>query len=110
MKRNLFNFITVALLLIVAAVACGKDVSVKSVSLDPTSKTVYIDEDPFLIRATVLPGDATNKEVSCKSSNEDVVKVDVRGWVTIKGAGEAKITVTTEDKGKKFECKVKVVK
>jgi|GEM_PF-6728160 len=83
-------------------------IRVSGVSLDITSKTVKIGES-FSLVATVLPEDATNKEVLWTSSDESVAIVDSTGKVTAKGAGEAIITVKTVDGGYTATCKVYVV-
>ena len=60
------------------------------------------------LTATVAPADATNKKVTWKSSDAAVASVDANGKVTGVKAGEATITVTTEDGGKTATCKVTV--
>ena len=56
----------------------------------------------------MAPADATNKKVTWKSSNAAVATVDAAGKVTGVKAGEATITVTTEDGAKTAVCKVTV--
>ena len=56
----------------------------------------------------MAPANATNKKVTWKSSNAAVATVDANGKVTGVKAGEATITVTTEDGGKTATCKVTV--
>lgn len=58
-----------------------------------------------LLRATVLPEDADNKNVRWESSNEKVATVE-NGIVTFKGYGTAEISATTEDGGFTAVCKV----
>lgn len=58
-----------------------------------------------LLRATVLPEDADNKNVRWESSNEKVATVE-NGIVTCKGYGTAEISATTEDGGFTTVCKV----
>lgn len=58
-----------------------------------------------LLRATVLPEDADNKNVRWKSSNEKVATVE-NGIVTCKGYGTAEISATTEDGSFTAVCKV----
>lgn len=58
-----------------------------------------------LLRATVLPEDADNKNVRWESSNEKVATVE-NGIVTCKGYGTAEISATTEDGGFNAVCKV----
>lgn len=58
-----------------------------------------------LLRATVLPEDADNKNVRWESSNEKAATVE-NGIVTCKGYGTAEISATTEDGGFTAVCKV----
>lgn len=58
-----------------------------------------------LLRATVLPEDADNKNVRWESSSEKVATVE-NGIVTCKGYGTTEISATTEDGGFTAVCKV----
>ena len=80
--------------------------NVESVSLDKTNITL-IEGDSETLTATVYPDNATNKNVSWKSSDESVAAVS-NGTVTALKAGTATITVTTEDGGKTATCQVTV--
>ena len=60
------------------------------------------------LAATVAPENATNKECSWSSSDEDVATVDENGLVSAIAAGPATITVTTTDGGKTATCNVTV--
>ena len=82
-------------------------VHVTGVSLDKTSLELTEDETARLT-ATVKPDDATNKDVTWASSNNDVVTVDQNGNVKAVGAGTANITVTTVDQSKTATCEVTV--
>ena len=82
-------------------------VSVKSVSLD--KETAELEEgDSLTLVATVLPENATNKNVTWSSSDDKVATVDATGKVTAVAEGEATITVTTEDGEKTATCVVTV--
>ncbi len=85
-----------------------KTVSVTSVSLDKTSVELIEGSEITLI-ATVNPDNATNKNVTWKSSNDSVATVS-DGKITALKAGTATITVTTEDGGKTATCDIKVIK
>ena len=78
---------------------------VTSVSLDKTSLTLTEGETAQLT-ATVLPENASNKNVSWTSSNSDVATVSQDGQVTAVSAGTATIRVVTTDGGKVAECAV----
>ena len=83
-------------------------VSVTGVTVTPTEKELLIRETVQLT-ATVEPGDADNKAVSWTSSNEAVATVE-DGLVTSVAAGEAIITVTTEDGNLTASCNITVIK
>ena len=85
-----------------------KTVSVTSVSLDKTSVEL-IEGSEITVIATVNPDNATNKNVTWKSSNDSVATVS-DGKITALKAGTATITVTTEDGGKTATCDIKVIK
>ena len=82
-------------------------VSVTGVTLNKTSTSIQVGGTETLT-ATVSPKDAANKKVTWKSSNAAIASVDANGKVTGVKAGEATITVTTEDGGKTATCKVTV--
>ncbi len=67
-----------------------------SITLDCTEKDVVAPFD-FMLIATVLPDNTTNKTVKWSSSNTDVAKVDDKGNVNVLRDGEVVITATTTD-------------
>lgn len=73
-------------------------VSVTGVSLDKTSSTMDIGQN-ITLSATVLPTNATVKNVTFTSSNTSVATVDNSGKVTSVSPGKATITVTTVSGG-----------
>ena len=81
-------------------------IHVQGVSLDKTNITLTEGETDTLT-ATVMPDDATNKNITWSTSNPDVVSVQ-NGVVTANSAGTATITVTTEDGNKTATCQVTV--
>ena len=83
-------------------------IAVTSVSLDKTSVELTEGDETTLI-ATVNPDNATNKNVTWKSSDSSVASVS-DGRVTALKTGTAMITVTTVDGGKTATCQVKVIK
>ena len=121
MRNNLFRdtaLLVAAVLLTTAFWSCSKSkeeapeptppaVTVTGVSLNKTTLTLNIGASETLT-ATVAPADAANKKVTWMSGNEAVATVDANGKVTGVKAGEATITVTTEEGGKTATCKVTV--
>ena len=85
----------------------AKTVSVTEVTLDKTELTLTEGETETLT-ATVKPDNADNRKVTWSSDKTDVATVDGAGKVTAVKAGEAVVTVTTEDGGKTASCKVTV--
>ena len=81
-------------------------VPVQSVGLNKTELALEVGKTGTL-EAIVEPSDATNKNVTWSSSNPEFATVD-NGVVTAVSAGEAIITVTTEDGAKTATCKVTV--
>ena len=80
---------------------------VESVALDQTDVEMKKGEE-ITLTATINPEQASNKNVTWTSSDENVATV-IDGKVTAVSAGEAIITVKTEDGEKTAECKVVVI-
>ena len=85
----------------------AKAVSVTEVTLDKTELTLTEGETGTLT-ATVKPDNADNRKVTWSSDKTEIATVDGAGKVTAVKAGEAVVTVTTEDGGKTATCKVTV--
>lgn len=71
-------------------------VAVTGVSVSPTSASIGVGGTQQLT-ATVSPANATNKNVTWTSNNTSVATVNASGVVTGVAAGNATITVRTED-------------
>ena len=82
-------------------------VAVESVAVEPKTLSLKVGETGTLT-ATVAPENATNKTVTWTSNKTDIATVSDKGVVTAVAAGEATITVTTEDGSKTAECTVTV--
>ena len=85
----------------------AKTVSVTEVTMDKTELTLTEGETETLT-ATVRPDNADNRKVTWSSDKTEIATVDGAGKVTAVKAGEAVVTVTTEDGGKTASCKVTV--
>ena len=82
-------------------------VPVEGVTLDKTSITIYVGTSAVL-KATVLPANATNKNVMWSSSNLNAVSVN-NGVVVGLAKGTSTVTVTTVDGGYTASCVVTVI-
>ena len=86
----------------------AKTILVTSIKLDKTSLTLDVGKNDIL-KATVLPIFATNKNVVWTSSNPSVAIVDQNGKVTARKAGTTTITVkSTDGSNVSATCKVTV--
>ena len=83
------------------------NIPVTSVSLDKSSLQMNTDDSSILLQATVLPENASNKDVTWSSSDISVATVD-NGYVMPVGVGNTVITVTTVDGNKTAQCAVSV--
>ena len=81
-------------------------VPVSGVSLSQTELSL-VKGATATLTATVAPADATNKKVTWRSNNTSIAKVE-NGIVTAVSAGNATITVTTEDGNHTATCEVTV--
>ena len=82
-------------------------ISVKGVSLNTENLALAVGAEANLV-ASVIPSNADNAKVTWSSSDNDVATVSSRGKVTGIAAGEANITVTTDDGSYTATCKVTV--
>lgn len=81
---------------------------VESVELSQKEMRLYLGENRSLT-ATVLPSDASDKNVTWSSSDPNVATVSTTGNVVSKSVGTTVITVKTADGGYQAECKVTVL-
>lgn len=78
-------------------------------SIAVTPQTLSLEEGgTATLSVNVLPANADDRSYSWSTSDEKVATVDSEGKVTAIKAGEAEITATTADGGKKSSCKVTV--
>ena len=93
-------------------VACQvkvQPIAVTSIELNSTEDSVKVGET-LQLSATVLPENATNKNVKWVSSNANVATVDQSGKVTSVAVGTCTITCSAADgSGVKVGCQVKVL-
>ena len=88
-------------------VTVSQRVAVTGITLDKTELTIFNGKSKTLYE-TVQPENATNKNVTWSSSNEEIVTVSSYGTIHANSVGIATITVTTEDGGKTATCAVTV--
>ena len=81
---------------------------VSSITLNATTHSMETSEQ-FSLTATVLPANATNKNLTWNSSNESVATVSSDGLVTAIANGSATITAAaTDESGKTATCVITV--
>lgn len=80
----------------------------ESVELSQKEIKLYLGENRSLT-ATVLPSDASDKNVTWSSSNPNVATVSTAGNVVSKSVGTTVITVKTADGGHQASCHVTVL-
>ncbi|BCN29267.1 carbohydrate binding domain-containing protein [Anaeromicropila herbilytica] len=83
------------------------EIPVTKVTVSPEEKTITVG-NTFLLKATIMPKDASIRNLSYKSSNQNVATVDSKGKVKGINAGCTTITVITLDGKKQTTCKVTV--
>ena len=103
--------LTTMLSMLAALGSCGEKeplpVSVTNVELNVSSLDLT-EGDEVTLTATIAPENAANKAVSWNSSDNTVATVS-NGKVMAVKAGNATITVTTEDGGKSATCEITVM-
>lgn len=70
---------------------------VSSITLSATSLSLMLSAKTYQLRATVLPGTATNTAVTWSSTNPSVATVNETGLVTLVASGSTSIIVTSAD-------------
>lgn len=80
---------------------------VRDIAINKSSTILYLDKTTTL-KATIVPSNATNQNVTWSSSDENIVRVSSKGKLTPVKPGTAKITVKTEQGGLTAVCTVKV--
>ena len=92
------DFITISIV--------AKTIPVTGISLNPSSITLKVGESQT-ITADVTPQNATDKNVTWESSNQDVASVN-NGTVTGLNPGSVTITATTVNGNKTADCSVTI--
>ena len=82
-------------------------IPVTGVTLTENSITINTG-DTHILTANVLPSDATNKNVTWSSNDNNIATVDSNGVVSGIASGSTIITVTTTDGGYTAQCSVNV--
>ena len=92
---------------VVTVKVASSTVKVTNVKLDKSSLTLTYGKSTMLT-ATVLPTNATNKDVEWKSSNASLVMVDTNGNIKAVGNEDAKATITVTTKDGKYSASATV--
>ncbi|MDH6313128.1 uncharacterized protein YjdB [Parabacteroides sp. PFB2-10] len=116
-KKNKFTRLAATLFITLSAlciffVSCSKDpgpeiIKVTGVTLSK-STLALVEGETESLRATIAPENATNKRSTWKSSDMTVAAVDAEGKIVAVKAGNATITVTSDDGSKTATCAVTV--
>lgn len=80
-----------------AVTVSAATVAVTGVTVSPKTDSLAVGDADITLTATVAPENATNQNVTWSSSSDLIATVSDAGVVHAVGAGEATITVTTED-------------
>ncbi len=88
-------------------VQAAANVPVTGITLNKQSVTLGVNGSETLV-ATIVPANATNKNVTWSTGDASTVTVDASGRVTGLKAGSAVVTVTSHDGGKIAVCTVTV--
>lgn len=84
------------------------DLLVSSITLNPNAAKI-VEGNSIQLTATILPTNASNKELTWVSSNPEIATVNQEGCVTAISVGDTKITASaTDDSGVSAECAVTV--
>lgn len=115
MKKSLFILLAIFVALL-ATPSCKKEkgaegppaIEVSGVSLDKSPLGLMVGDKVKLV-ATVIPDDATNKNVSYESDDNNIATVTQDGEICAVGLGSTIVRVTTEDGQFKAHCTVYVI-
>ncbi len=84
-----------------------EDVDVKGIDLNTNEVYLYVDGTANVV-ATIIPNDATNKNITWTSQNKNIATVSNNGIITGKKVGTTTVMVKT-DNNKKASVKVNVI-
>ena len=84
-----------------------KPIDVEEIKLDSNKKTIKVGSKTKII-ATVIPGNATDKDLIWESSDPGIASVDNKGIIDGLKPGKVTITVKTKDGKVKAVCEVEI--
>lgn len=84
-------------------------IPVESIMLSTNNLEIEKGES-FVLMASILPSNASDKNIKWISTNPNIVYVDKNGKITAIDYGETSVVVQTEDGDKMDICKIKVIK
>ena len=103
--------LSVFIVALISFVSCEKEeefIKVTDISININS-VIIVEGDTLMINAMVVPSNASNKNLSWSSSNDNIVTVDNSGLISAKNVGEATITVSTQDGNRSAVVSIKVI-
>lgn len=113
---NFLRKITMACLLLALINNCSDDgdaqqpqsnVPVSGISMNSNAETVYT-ANTIQLTATIMPSNATNKDITWSTTNDLIASVNQFGLVTGISEGTSTITATTVDGNKTDNCLITV--
>lgn len=105
-SKKLYAIIGVCIIALVAVFLGVRGTQVKSITLELHEGTLPANSVSKL-EYTIEPSDAKNKEVTWKSSNQDIVSVDKNGNISTLKEGTCTVTVSTKN-NKIDKCEITV--
>ena len=108
---NTYTFTMVDKAVTVTATFKSTVVLVASIVVSPALLDLKLGDAPVQLEATIVPAEATNRQLTWSSDNDNVATVDVVGMVTAKAEGRTTIWATAQDGSLvKAKCLVTVTK
>lgn len=83
-------------------------IAATGITLNETEKTMVVNQTYYPYN-TITPENASNKNIICTSSDDNIVAVQSTGYIKAVSPGTAILTATTADGGFTSTCKITVV-
>ena len=107
MKKTLSVILSLILIITFAVTTLGAAIAVKSIKLNTSNIALQVGKTQIL-KVTITPANASNKNVTYTSANKKIATVDKNGKVKGIKAGKTVITVISSNKKVTAKCNVTV--